>query len=62
MYINGFSIQPPGLLYFLVDQSISTELTVSGKNYSLGQMVSDAINGIMNMFLYENTRISAERK
>lgn len=62
MYKNGFSIQHPGLIVFLVDQSISTELTVSGKNYSLGQMVSDAINGIMNMFLYENTRISAEGK
>lgn len=62
MYINGFSIKHPGLIVFLVDQSISTELTVSGKNYSLGQMVSDAINGIMNMFLYENARISDEGK
>ena len=29
---------------------------MSGKGYSLAQMVSDSINGIMNMFLYEYYR------
>lgn len=54
MYKNGFSRRHPGLVLFLVSQSCLMEDSVSGKDYSLAQMVSDAINGIMNMFMFEN--------
>lgn len=56
MYSNFFSSRHP----VLVDQSCSMENTVSGKDYNLAQMVSDAINAIFNMFQYHNCRINAD--
>lgn len=54
MYNNSFTRHNPGLLIFLVDQSGSMENTLLDKNYNLAQMVSDAINSILNMLLYKN--------
>lgn len=60
MYNNWFSSRHPGLVVFLIDQSMSMEEVIPGKDYSLAQMVSDAINVILNKFLYNYSWINAD--